>query len=184
MYCKNCGREIIDGEKNCAACGTPVGGSETIYERPQRVSEKIGMMSAYKLMFKNYAKFSGRSRRSEYWYASLMNFIIVMAAWLLNGVLMGAGAAISAAVADTYSSVGVILFGISGIIGFLLMIYSIALIIPGLALVVRRLHDIGKSGWYMLLSLIPIIGGIIMLVFMVTDSQPGANQYGENPKGF
>lgn len=184
MYCKNCGREIIDGEKNCAACGTPVGGSETIYERPQRAAEKIGMMSAYKLMFKNYAKFSGRSRRSEYWYASLMNFLIMLAVELLNGVLMGVGVAIQPAVADTYSSVGLILVGISGIIGFLLMIYSIALIVPGLALAIRRLHDIGKSGWYLLLGLIPIIGGIIMLVFMVTDSQPGANQYGENPKGF
>ena len=67
-------------------------------------------------------------------------------------------------------------------IGILALIYALALLIPSIAVSVRRLHDIGKSGWFILIALIPAIGAIILLIFMVTDSNPGDNQYGPNPK--
>jgi len=66
--------------------------------------------------------------------------------------------------------------------GVIYLLYALAVIIPGLAVTVRRLHDIGKSGWMILISLIPIIGGIWLLILTVTDGEPGENQYGPNPK--
>lgn len=127
-------------------------------------------------MFKKYAQFNGRSRRSEYWLASVMNMIIVMAFDFImfipmmiditnNGVPSGLTA------------------GIMGIFGLLIFAYAMAILVPSLAMSVRRLHDTGRSGWFLLLNLIPYIGGIIIFVFSVLDSQPGANQYGPNPKG-
>lgn len=185
MYCKNCGKQIDERQKFCPYCGSPNGGStETFYEPKRDYPEKINMISAYKLMFKNYAKFKGRSRRSEYWYAELANLLIVLAVFLLIVVLGGVGVMLPTTYGDSYSDSGLIFMGISGIIWFLLVIYAIALIVPRLALMIRRLHDTGKSGWYLFLSLVPFVGGIIMLVFMATDSQPGFNQYGKNPKGF
>lgn len=73
--------------------------------------------------------------------------------------------------------------GIMGIFGLLIFSYAIAIRVPSLAMSVRRLHDTGRSGWFLLLNLIPYIGGIIIFVFSVLDSQPGTNQYGPNPKG-
>jgi uncharacterized membrane protein YhaH (DUF805 family) len=69
-----------------------------------------------------------------------------------------------------------------GGIGLLSGIYSLAVLIPGIAVSVRRLHDTNRSGWWLLISLIPLIGAIVLLVFMVQDSQEGDNQYGPNPK--
>ncbi|MCL2761433.1 MAG: DUF805 domain-containing protein [Desulfuromonadales bacterium] len=103
-----------------------------------------------------YAKFDGRARRKEYWYFTLVNIII--------GIIIG------------------ILSRISTIF-LVLDLYWLAVLIPGIAVAIRRLHDIGKSGWFLLLGLIPIIGALILLYFYVLDSQPGENQYGSNPKG-
>lgn len=182
MYCRNCGNQMNDGQRFCTACGAATGAAETVYEYPKtKRAEQLGPFSAWKLMFKGYAGFfNGRSRRSEYWYAVLANFIIIMAAYLL----MFALAAIGSMISVTSNIIGFVIVGIAVIIGLLLGIYSLAAIVPSLALAVRRLHDIGKSGWYLLMGLIPLAGGIIMLVFMVTDSDPGNNQYGENPKGY
>lgn len=115
-------------------------------------------MNYYLSVLKKYAVFSGRSQRAEYWYFALFNIIIF--------VVLGI---ISVVVGDD-----------SRILG---MLYSLAVFIPGLAVSVRRLHDIGKSGWMLLISLIPLIGAVWLLVLMVTDSNPGDNEYGPNPKG-
>ena len=66
--------------------------------------------------------------------------------------------------------------------GIIYSLYTLAVLLPGLAVLVRRLHDIGKSGWWIFISLVPLIGSIVLLVFLATDSQPGENQYGPNPK--
>ena len=108
-------------------------------------------------MFKNYATFSGRSRRKDFWMAVLVNFLISL---ILS-----------------------ILTGIASFFGIIQMIYSLAILIPFLAMWARRLHDTSKSAWFLLLALIPGIGAIILLIFACMDSQPGANQYGPNPKG-
>jgi len=119
-------------------------------------------MNWYLAVLKNYAGFSGRARRKEYWMFALFNMIFLIVAIILDNVL---GTAIE--------DVG---------FGLFYFLYALAVLIPGLAVSVRRLHDVGKSGWMILISLIPIIGAIWLLVLMVIDSNPGENQYGPNPK--
>jgi len=113
-------------------------------------------MNWYLEVLKNYAVFTGRARRTEYWMFALVNFIIAMAIGIVEGVLGG-----------------------PGVIG---MLYFLAVLIPAIAVSVRRLHDTGRSGLWLLISFVPLIGAIVLLVFMVQDSDPGQNQYGMNPK--
>ena len=109
-------------------------------------------------VLKKYAVFRGRARREEFWYYVLLNFIISTALYIIG-------------IISPYHLLMVIYW-----------IYALAVFIPGLAVGIRRLHDIGKSGWWILLDFIPIIGWIIIIIFWVTDSQPGENIYGLNPK--
>jgi uncharacterized membrane protein YhaH (DUF805 family) len=115
------------------------------------------------MVLKNYTVFSGRARRQEYWMFVLFNMIFGIVAMTLDNVL---GIAME--------SLGY---------GPLYMVYGLVLFLPGLAVAVRRLHDVGKSGWMMLIALIPFIGAIWLLVLLSTDSNPGENQYGVNLKG-
>jgi len=117
-----------------------------------------------KAIFDNYANFSGRARRSEFWYFTLMNMIVVILLIIIAAVL--------AALHDNLAIVGMILY----------FLYFALTIIPSLAVIVRRLHDVGKSGWYYFVSLIPFIGSIWLLVLLVTDSEYGTNAWGPNPK--
>jgi len=117
-------------------------------------------MSWYLGALQKYATFSGRSRRKEYWYFVLFNFIV----------------SIVLAIVD----VGV--FDAQGGIGPLSGIYSLAVIIPGIAVGVRRLHDTDRSGWWLLIALVPLIGAIVILVFTIQDGTPGDNTYGPSPK--
>jgi uncharacterized membrane protein YhaH (DUF805 family) len=112
-------------------------------------------MKWYLAVLKKYAVFSGRARRSEYWFFFLFNFLIALVLGLID------------------EAVGFSLFS---------LIYGLAVFVPGIAVSVRRLHDTGRSGWWLLLLLIPIVGPIVILIFMVLDSQPGDNLYGPNPK--
>ena len=120
-------------------------------------------MSWYFEVLKKYAVFGGRARRKEFWYFALFNVIV--------GILL---AVVDAAIGTFNTDSG---------FGLLSGIYSLAILIPSIAVSVRRLHDIGRSGWWILIALIPLIGTIVLLVFNVQDSQPGENQYGPNPKG-
>ena len=117
-------------------------------------------MSWYLEALKKYAVFSGRSRRKEYWYFVLFNIIVSI-------VLAGIDA---------------LLGTLTSYIGLLSGIYGLAVLIPTLALTVRRLHDIDRSGWWILIGLVPLIGAIVLLVFAVMEGTPGNNRYGPNPK--
>ena len=119
-------------------------------------------MKWYLKCLKQYANFSGRARRKEYWMFFLFNFIFALVAVALDNVL-----------GTSNPEVG---------IGVIYGLYVLLVIIPGIAVTVRRLHDIGKSGWMILVALIPIAGPIWLLVLTVTDSEQGQNQYGDNPK--
>jgi uncharacterized membrane protein YhaH (DUF805 family) len=128
-------------------------------------------MNWYMEVLRKYADFSGRARRAEYWMFALFNVLIslgimalAVAAILLMGRTNGNGGAVFLIVAPFW-------------------LYSLAMIIPSLAVSVRRLHDTGRSGWFLLLHFIPFVGPIIVLVFNCSDSQPGPNLYGPNPKG-
>ena len=118
-------------------------------------------MNEYIAVLKKYAQFSGRSHRREYWMFFLVNTLISV---LLNIIDSIAGLAV-------FQNVGL-----------LSVIYSLAMIIPSFSVGARRLHDTGRSGWWLLLCLIPIIGWIVLFVFFVQDSQSETNTYGPNPK--
>lgn len=117
-------------------------------------------MNWYTQVWKNGLKFSGRARRSEYWYFLLFNLIISFGLLAIDMLIIGLGEGISP----------------------LYWIYSLAAIIPSLAVTVRRLHDTGRSGWWILIGMIPLVGGIILIVFLATEGDYGDNQYGADPK--
>ncbi|UBV43204.1 DUF805 domain-containing protein [Deinococcus taeanensis] len=126
----------------------------------------------------NYANFQGRARRREYWMFTLISTIIAM---VLSIPVYGA--AIGMAVqADSTGAPGAGFTGITLIFSLLLLIYALAVMIPSIAVTVRRLHDAGFSGWLYLLNLIPV-GSLVVLVLCILDSKPGGNKWGPNPKG-
>ena len=114
----------------------------------------------------HYCDFEGRARRKEYWMFVLWFMIIYMAWYFLELGLLFA----------TESSAIVIAFSI------VLWLFALALFLPSLGLAVRRLHDIGKSGWYYLFGFIPFVGWIILLVWFCTEGTIGPNEYGPDPK--
>lgn len=118
---------------------------------------------------KRYADFSGRSRRTEYWMFTL-GYVIVL---VVLGILMGIGGALG----DPNGVSGLSITAIA-----LIGIVVLALIIPSLAVQVRRFHDQDKSGWFVLLGFIPYIGGLIVIVFMCLPGTVGDNRFGPDPK--
>lgn len=122
-------------------------------------------MNHYLTVLKKYAVFSGRATRSEFWFFVLFNIIISFVLGFIDGMIGGAMGK-----ADTES------------IGILGSIYSLAVLIPSLAVTVRRLHDTNRSGWWILIGLIPLIGAIVLIIFAAMDSTAD-NKYGPNPKG-
>jgi len=121
-------------------------------------------MNYYLAVLKKYVDFSGRARRSEYWYFALFNIIFLIVALVLDNVLG--------------TTVPTMPYGVFYIIYGLIVL----LLLPGLAVLVKRLHDVGKSGAYILLAFIPLIGAIWLLVLCVTEGTIGKNEYGEDPK--
>ncbi len=113
-------------------------------------------MDWYLEVLRKYAVFAGRAQRKEYWMFVLFNFIIVIVLWSLEAIAGGPG--------------------------ILPNLYNLAVLVPSLAVAVRRLHDIDRTGWWLLIMLIPIVGAIVLLIFLVQDSQEGENEYGPNPK--
>lgn len=127
----------------------------------------------YTEAFKKYAVFNGRASRAEFWWFILFNNFICFVLFWINVVVS------ASAVREGASSLNNLLrYGLN----FLTILYIMGTIIPSLAVEVRRLHDTNRSGWWILISFIPIVGGIILFVFLVQDSQPGNNKYGPNPK--
>ncbi len=117
-------------------------------------------MSWYLAALKKYAVFSGRARRKEYWMFVLFYLIFTIVLGVIDSIL-GIG-----------EKGGGLLSGL----------FVLAMLIPSLAVTFRRLHDTDRSGWWLLIGFVPLIGSIVILVFMIQDSQPGENQYGTNPK--
>jgi uncharacterized membrane protein YhaH (DUF805 family) len=119
-------------------------------------------MNWYLEVLKKYAVFEGRARRKEYWYFQLFNFLISLA---LGFVDMFTG-----------------FFDPETGLGFFSGIYALGVMIPGIAVSIRRLHDTGRSGWWLLINLVPLLGSIVFIYFTVLDSIPGSNEYGPSPK--
>ncbi len=139
MYCNKCGNISPDGTPYCANCGASMA----------QPKESVGILEATKLYFTRYADFKGRSRRSEYWWASL-----------------------------TIAILGSI---ITAILGDFAGIWTLVTLVPSIAICVRRLHDVGKSGWWYLIGLVPLVGMILLIIWFCKDSTED-NQWGPNPK--
>src|SRR3954447_25452330 len=119
-------------------------------------------MSWFIEALKKYAVFSGRSRRKEYWFFVLFVVIVSIVLSMIDSLI------------GTYDrSTGA---------GLLSSLFSLAVLIPSIAVSVRRLHDIDRTGWWVLISLVPLVGWIVLLVFYVKDGTPGSNGYGPDPK--
>ncbi|MGF1683612.1 DUF805 domain-containing protein [Photobacterium minamisatsumaniensis] len=118
-------------------------------------------MNWYLYVLKKYAVFTGRARRQEYWYFILINMLISFALQMINQWFINP--------ADSGG----------GVLG---VIYSLAILVPTLAVSVRRLHDTGKKGWWLLLGLIPVVGVLVLIFFFIQDSEVTSNVYGPNPK--
>lgn len=119
-------------------------------------------MNWYMQVLNKYAVFSGRARRKEYWYFTLFNVIIIS---IFSFIDRNTGT-----------------FDDETGVGLLGGIYALAVFVPALGVLVRRLHDTGRSGWWALIGLIPVLGAIVLFIFLVQDSKPGTNQHGPNPK--
>jgi len=119
-------------------------------------------MDWYLKCFKHYADFDGRARRKEYWMFILFNIIGYLIMWMLD-----------LAIGTSYLG-----------IGLFTTLFGLAVIIPGLAVGVRRLHDTGRSGWWLLISLVPFIGAIVLLIYFLMEGNRNDNQFGPNPKEF
>jgi len=117
-----------------------------------------GIIDWFKKALRNYVNFSGRARRKEYWYFVLAHFVLIIIAMILDSIILGS---------ET---------------GLFYIIVAFGLFLPGLAVTVRRLHDTSRSGWWFLLSLIPLIGSLILLIFLASDTKRETNQWGPPAK--
>jgi len=113
---------------------------------------------------KKYADFTGRARRAEYWWFVLINFGVAIGISVVSLILILSD--------DSLLGLGLLLY----------WVYALGVFVPSLAVTVRRLHDTNKSGWMLLIGLIPLVGPILLLVFYFTDGDPGTNRFGPSPK--
>jgi len=182
MFCNKCGKQIDDNSRFCEFCGVGFAGVDNspmqqyqaqqqqpppYFQQPAAYQNTSGFGWYIKAM-KQYVDFSGRARRKEYWMFYLFNMVFFVLTMILDNLL-----------GTTFEILGESLG-----YGWFYMIYAFAVFLPSLAVGVRRLHDIGKSGWFYLIGLIPFVGAIILLVWFCTNSQFGANKWGANPKEF
>lgn len=160
MFCQKCGIENADNVSFCSSCGARMG-MQSADQSTVKLSKEIKGIGWYFEALKKYAVFNGRARRKEYWMFTLFFIIFIFAAAIVDVVL------------GTTTEDGA---------GILVTVYILAMIIPNISVSVRRLHDLGKSGWLYLINLIPFIGAIFFLVLMCTDGIRGNNNFGPDPK--
>ena len=163
MDCAACGKDTPDDSRFCGTCGVSLSvstasGIGTAASGLPRVS----FPQAVSLGFKNYFKFSGRATRAEYWW------------WILFTVLSAIGLAVVDTITGTMG-----MFGDAGLLGFL---FELAIIVPSFALGVRRLHDINRTGWWLLLWFVLLIGWIVLILWAIERGDKGANKYGLDPR--
>ncbi|WP_372829423.1 DUF805 domain-containing protein [Psychrobacter maritimus] len=118
----------------------------------------FGILDWFKKALRNYTNFSGRARRKEYWYFVLVQMGLIIVAMILDAIIFNS---------ET---------------GLFYIVVALGLFLPGLAVTIRRLHDTSRSGWWFLLSILPLIGSIVLLVFLASDTKLETNQWGPPAK--
>jgi uncharacterized membrane protein YhaH (DUF805 family) len=121
-------------------------------------------MEWYLLVLQKYAEFNGRSRRKEYWTYTLITMIFFIVLYSVGLFMIMQG-----------NKLGIAVMGVYGL-------YALATFVPSLAVCIRRLHDTNRSGWWILISLLPLVGGIILIVLLAIEGDPANNLYGPSPK--
>ena len=166
-YCTSCGSQNDDGARFCRDCGKAMSGSTPSAARSEPTSHGgtgDGMTVGYYLEgFHKFADFEGRSSRAEFWWFTLVLYAIQIAIVALGTVL------------GTFSP------GLGILSTVILWIHGLGTLIPQLAVGVRRLHDSGRSGWWWLVILVPFVGWIPLLIFLVQPTDPRPNSYGRGP---
>lgn len=160
VYCKNCGMYYNENVAFCENCGSMLVGDPA--QRAEIVRNTPGMTpeDAIFTFWKRYSDFGGRSRRSEFWYSVLVNWIIAIFINLIGILLpVNLGMVIST-------------------------VFTAMLFLPNIAIAIRRVHDTGKSGWVLFAGFIPVIGAIWLIILFSLDGEKRANEYGESPKYF
>lgn len=135
----------------------------------------MGFTEAVRSVFNKYATFSGRARRAEYWWFLLFSLIVSAILGVIDGALFGY-------TFTSDASDGAVSFNLETV-GILTGLWSLATFIPSLAVSVRRLHDTGRSGWWLLIGLVPLIGIILLIVWFATKGEPATNAHGPDPIG-
>lgn len=193
MFCQNCGTKNPDSAKFCRNCGNPTNNfsRSTPAHDHHKEENKKSPWGHYLTVFKKYAMFSGRAQRAEYWYFTLANlFVYILLCLLLPLPAIyhpySAELTLSGGFFTMESSplgpLWAFFSGLAQISYILFGVYSLSALVPGLAVSIRRLHDVGKSGAMILINLIPFVGPIWFLILILTDSDPDNNRYGPNPK--
>lgn len=183
-FCTGCGTPLRDCDQFCGSCGASLGTAAPAWGdleaenrrlRPERRTPEVDV-KWYQwwllVMQTKYAQFDGRARRKEYWFFFIDQLLIV---W---------GTVTALVIAETVISGGNGLAGNGMLIlpGVFNLVFSLATLIPGLAVTIRRLHDIGKSGWWLLIAFVPLIGALVLLLFVVREGDRETNEYGPDPK--
>ena len=140
----------------------------------------MGFGQAITTCFGKYASFTGRAQRSEFWWFFLFWWV---GTFIINLIDSASGLVINFGTETIDTANGVITFSTGGV-GVLSTIWALALLLPFISVTVRRLHDTNRSGWWWWIQVIPCVGFIVILVFMLLDSTPGDNRFGPNPKGY
>jgi uncharacterized membrane protein YhaH (DUF805 family) len=156
MFCPGCGAEIPASALSCPSCGAPRDvalSADRLDQKPRTFTGSVA------LCLRRYFQFTGRAPRAEYWYFTLFAFLTGVAADLADLICFGPNHEIFASIA------------------------SLALLIPGLAVWTRRMHDLDRTGWWWLLMFVPVIGWMILLVWACTRGTRGPNRYGPDPLG-
>lgn len=186
--CRQCEAINADGAQFCCKCGAQLGASQhggqrthtqpqsqqRGYNQPpiqpqvnsQQVYQTMGFGDAIRICMKEkYASFSGRATRAEYWYFYLFSILILIGGAIVGGII---GAILSGGDEDVAIGAAVIVYGI----------VALGLVCPSISVLIRRLHDTGRSGWWCFIALIPYIGSIVIFIFTLLNSQDHDNEYG------
>lgn len=176
--CNQCEAINVDNARFCCKCGNPLGASvhgnhgstnQQQYQNQQPIQpmyRHIGFGDAIHICLKEkYASFDGRATRGEYWYFYLFCMLVAIGGAIIGGIL---GALLSGVDSDVALGLVVIVY----------CIIALGMICPGISVLVRRLHDTGRSGWWYWLALIPYVGGIVIFIFTLLGSQEHDNEYG------